>query len=599
MSLPRLWRGRRARLMACLIGNGVAQASIAVATAVLVRLAFDRSTAGADGSRAWSFAEIMGLLGAALLIALILRVVERIHAARLGEDYVARIRLRLFKALATDPISAAQRRGVGPTMLRFVTDLTAVQRWIREGLARLIVGSLATLGGLAALYLISPAIGIAVSTVVVVALLMGAFLYRPLTDRVRAARRQRARLASHVGDRLGALDVVKTSGRERREQRLLARHSGRLAEAAVARAGIAGLVQVLPDAALGAATLAVLVIGGLQLSAGETTQGTLLAALLLIGAIAPQARALGRAFEHWTNYKVATVKLRQILRTARGAKRPRRRLAISSGELALDDVAVDDRLESVSATVAAGTRVAIIGPSGSGKSTLLWLAGSRQRPDRGRVLLDGVDIAEVDPRSFARHVGTASSEMPLLKGSVRRNLCYRFGRASEADIAEVCRLCGIEDAIVALPQGLDFRLTEQAAHLPRGLRHRLILARAVMGNPAMLLLDEQDLGADPAGRAAIDRVLSARSGTTLMLTQDPERARGADVLWYLEAGRLREAGPPAALIIANGRAAHFLRSLERDAADAAPAATVVRLEPLQRPPASVGSATRPHSLRPS
>lgn len=575
MRLPRLWRGRRARLIALLIGNGFAQAGAAIAAAVLARMAFDRAMAGGPPD-ALSFGEVMTLFGVALLVTLVLRVVERIHAARLGEDYVTRIRLRLFKALAADPVAAAQRRGAGPTMLRFVTDLTAVRRWISDGLSRLIVGSLATLGGIAALYFISPLIGAGVTTAMAGALLAAAALRLPLANRIRATRRHRARLASHIGDRLRALDMVKMSGQARREQRLLARHSARLAEAAIGRARVAGLVQVLPDAALGMATFAVLVIGGLQVSAQEATPGTILAALLLLGAIAPQARALGRAFEHWTNYKVATVKLKQILRSARTARRPQRSLAMPMGALVMEDVAVDGSLFGISATVSAGARVAIIGPDGSGKSTLLGILGSRLRPDHGRVLLDGVDIAEIDPRSLARHVGTASSEMPLLKGSIRYNLCYRLKHASERDIAEACRLCGIGEAIARLPHGLEFRMTEEAALLSRRLRQGLILARAIIGDPSVLLLDERDFYA----RAALGRVLEGRRGTTLIVTENLDRIRSADVLLYLEDGRLREAGPPAALLAANGRAAYFLRSLE-GGPQVASSPTVVRLSSLQ------------------
>lgn len=596
MRLPRLWGGRRARLMAYLIANGVAQAAIAIAVAMLVRLTFDRATVGGKDPSEWSLTQLMALLGAALVLALVLRVVERVHAARLGEAYVTRIRLRLFAALAADPTAATQRRGLGPTMLRFVTDLTAVRRWISEGLARGIVGSLATVGGIAALCLISPAMGSAAGAAALAALIAGVGLKAPLARRVSTARRQRARLAAHIGDRLLALDVVKASGRERRERRRLGRNSARLAETAVARARVAAVVQILPDVALGAATLAILVIGALKVPSGDITHGTVVAALSLIGAIAPQARALGRAFEHWTNYRVATVKLKQILRTAPAARGPRRRMAPPKGHLVLENVTVASRLDAVDATVSAGARIALIGPSGSGKAALLSAAAGRLRPDEGRILLDGSDLAEIDARSFARHVGIALPDLPLVKGSLRKNLCYRHRRATEAEVAAACRLCGLEDAIAALPSGLDHRVTDQAANLPRDMRQRLVLARAVIGEPALLLLDERELAGTPDGCATIERVLAARRGTTLIVTSSPERARNADVLWYLEDGFLREAGPPDAILAAQGRAAHFLNTLAPGAGGASPG-TVIRLDPMRPQPVTAGCGARPSSYR--
>ncbi|MFQ5774698.1 MAG: ATP-binding cassette domain-containing protein [Kiloniellaceae bacterium] len=579
MKLPRLLHERRRRLFARLVANGLAQAATAIGIALLVRGAFAQAAAGSPAPLDWRFASVMGLLAAAIALNAVLRVVERADAVRLGEDYVTRIRLRLFDAVTAGPVLTMTRRGLGSTMLRFVTDLTAVRQWISDGLARLIVASLAAAGGLIALAVIDPLIGLAVAGVTLAAVAAALALGRPLRGRIRHARRRRAGLASQVADRLRALAVVQLSGRARRERRLLARHSRALARAAVARARLAGMVRVVPEAALGCATLVVLVVGGMRLAGGESAHGTMLAALAVLGALAPQVRALGRVFEYWKNYQVAAGKLRQVLagpprRRRAGRRRPAEPVA---GRLAFEDVTVEGALAGVTAVAEPRSLVAVVGPSGAGKSSLLAAAGRLLRLDGGRILFDGVDVLSFDAESYARRLGMASGDLPLLKGSIRRNLTYRAGGVTAEDLAETCRLCGLDEDLARLPDGLATRVTEQSADIPHGLRQRLALARAMLGGPAVLLLDDPDRGLDPAGRAALDRMLELRRCTTLMATHDLERVRVADAVWYLEGGRLLEAGSPAAVLSAGGPTARFFRT--RTGARHALSASVVRLEP--------------------
>ena len=581
MKLPRLLHGDRRRIFARLVVNGLAQAGAAIGVAFLVRRAFDRMPGDAAGALGWEFFTVMGALVLAIGLALVLRIVERIDAARLGESYITRIRLRLFDALNARPALADDRRGFGPTMLRFASDLTAVRQWVSEGLTRLIVASLAVTGGLAALIVIDPLMGGVMVGLCVVALAAGAALSGALTARIRDVRRLRARLASQVGDRLRTLAVVQLCGRARRERRVLARHSARLANAAVRRARVASIVRGLPDAVIGLSTIAILGIGGARLAAGEPAHGIMLAALSLLAAMAPQARALGRINEYRRNYKVAATKLRQILaatppRPCPAEARPYRGTA---GHLTFEEVRVGRGVSNFDATAEARALIAIVGPTGAGKSSLLAATARLLQIEHGRIRIDGRDISSFDSVAFARQVAMVSADLPLLKGTIRHNLTYRSPRATAADLARARRLAGVrDDEIERLPDGLDTRVTEQHSALPLGLRQRLSLARAVLGSPSVLLLDDSDpAGTDPAGRAALDRLLAARRFTTLMVTHDMDRARAADRIWFMEDGRLVESGPPERLLAGDSAVADFFRSPTTPAPSEHASPTVVRL----------------------
>ncbi len=575
MRLPHLLHGKRRLLFARLVANGVGQAAAAVAGGLLVHALFQRvarPSADAAAAEPAGIAWMAAALAATIALSLALRVIERRDAARLGEDYVTQLRLRLFDALSATP-APGRRRSLGPTMLRFVTDLTAVRQWVSNGLARLAVSALAIAGGLAAIALIDPLGGALVTAIMGAAALAALALGGPLERRVRELRRRRARLAARIGDRLRMLSVVQMAGQARRERRSLARNSRALAEASVDRAGVVGLVRVLPDAALGLSTLSVLVLASLRLAAGDASSGAVIATLSVLGAMAPQARALGRVFEYAKTYRVATDRLRDILsgvRRARPAAAAAEIPAPADGRLAIENLSVAGALDGIEASAGPGAVVALVGPSGAGKSALLGALAGLLPLRKGRVLLGGCDLAALDGEARARAVGMASPDLPLLKGTVRRNVAYRLGKASDAEVADAIARAGLDADLARLPGGLSARVAENGANLPFGLRQRLGVARALAGDPVLLLLDEAEAGLDAEARAALDRLLararrSARQ-TVILVTREPARILSADLVWHLCEGRLVEAGPPAELAVRDGPTARLLAAGRPDGA---------------------------------
>lgn len=588
MRLPLLLHGKRRYLFARLVANGLGQAAAAIAGGLLVRGLFQRVTPASNlapslapnganaGTGLDGFAWMIAALAATIVISLALRVIERRDAARLGENYVTRLRLRLFDALSAVPVMGARRRGLGPTMLRFVTDLTAVRQWVSNGLARLVVASLAIAGGLGAIAWIDPLGGALVAAIMGVAALAALTLGGPLERRVRELRRRRARLASRIGDRLRMLAVVQVSGQARRERRTLSRNSRALAEASVDRAGVVGLVRVLPDAALGLSTLAILALASLRLNAGSAEAGAVIATLSVLGAIAPQARALGRVFEYAKTYRVATDRLRDILDGAPRARKAgaKSTAAPADGRLAIEGLSVAGALDGIDAVAEPGAVVAVVGPSGAGKSALLGVIAGLLGRRSGRVLLGGRDLATLDGKTRARAIGMASPDLPLLKGTVRRNIAYRLGKASDAEIADAAENAGLAHDLARLPGGLSARVAENGANLPFGLRQRIGIARALAGEPALLLLDEAEAGLDAEARAAVDRVLAHPRRTVLLVTREPARIMAADAIWHLVDGRLVEAGAPAELVARDGPTARLLAAA-RPGAAARPALVAV------------------------
>jgi len=557
-SLPEVLRGPRLYLFVRLVFIGCGQAGASIAIVFLVRYAFDsmhsRSSLLPDEKFWW----VMGGLATAAIVLGFLRILERIEAERLGQEYVARVRLCLFDRLAVLPTRVLQQRNRGSLMLRFVTDLNGIRQWVSRGLVRLVVACIASVGVLAALAFISPILGLVVLAFFAIAIGVTISLGRPLQTRTREVRRKRSFISANVEELLSAFAVVQLFGQERRERRHLAKQSSRLVQAAIARERLEAFARVLPEVAVSMAIVAILLITAYEVRGGRASLGGAAAAIAILHFLSSLVRDLARSFVYWNNYQVARQKLEQLLRNPSFlAESPSASdLDSITGQLIFEQVSVTRSLVEVTASVEPGQVVAITGPTGAGKSTLLSLAARLLDPDRGRVLLDGHDLRSLTLPSIRAAVGMVSPSLPLLRGSIKRNILYRMQNASPDDYAYIRAYCELDEELDRLPDGDLTEVAEGGVNLPTGLRQRISLARALLGDPVLILMDEPDAGLDPAGRAIIERILSQRRATVLFVTNDQSRIRMADVVWYFEKGLLVEQGTPETLLSKDGPLAH-------------------------------------------
>ncbi len=553
MRLPRLFTGVRLRLLVRLVSNGGAQSGATIGTALLVQAAFDRLiTNPASGTLALLLGIGAGLLGMAAVIAW-LRMRERIDAESLGQDYVCAVRVALFNRLTALAPRVIQRRSHGSTLLRFTGDLAALRQWVSLGLARLVVAGVTTAGALLALAIINRVLALTVAIVLATGAAISLVVGKRMQHAVREARRRRSHLAANAAEKIASMAVVQLFGQGRRER--LARQSQRLKAAMVARAAIMGRLRAVTEATTAIAAGGALIVGAGEVASGQATAGAVVAAMSVVALLVPPLRDLGRVHEYWHGARVSREKVKQLLATQtltvpRQTVRPLP--AGGAGELEFRDVSINGALQNFSAVAGPRKLIAIVGPNGAGKSTLIALAAHLIDPDEGEVRVDGVDIATLRLRTLRRMVGMVSPDLPLLRGTIEKNLRYRCPHAPAQEIARATELCGIDSLIDELPQHAATRLTQGATNLSLGQRQRISLARAIVGNPRLLLLDEADANLDPAARLALERVLSAFSGTVLLVTHRPDQLARADVVWYLDKGRLQEKGDPQVLLRADG-----------------------------------------------
>jgi ABC-type multidrug transport system fused ATPase/permease subunit len=561
MSTPRILKGKRRMMLGRLIGIGFAQAGATIATASLVQFAFDRwVTPGSPGMGQSGLIVLVGLLAAAGTTAW-LRLRERVEAERLGQSYAYAVRIALYDRLGSLAPRTLQRRSRGGNLLRFIGDLTALRQWVSLGLARISVATVTTVVAVTAMAFINRALAGAVAVILVFGGCTAYFSGRTMQDAVRESRRRRARLAANVNEKLSSMPVVQVFDQVERERTRLARQSRRLRDAMIGRARIVGRLRAVTEATSGVAAAAVLMLGAYEVSQGRATAGTVVAAMTVLGMLVPALRDLGRIHEYWHAYRVGLDKIRSFMNTPAlvDALPDAAPLPVVDGAIELRDISVDGTLDRLNASAPAGSVVAIVGPNGSGKSTLLNLAARLIDPDQGQVLIDGNDLAQHRLASVRQSIGMVSPDLPLMRGSVERNLRYRCRDASDEELRRVCELCGVDAVIAELPEGERTRVTEGGMNLSLGQRQRVALARALLGDPKILLLDEADANLDPSSVALLDRVLRSYQGTVLFVTHRLERVAGADLVWYVDEGRVMQAGPPSQLLNEEGPTRHAFR----------------------------------------
>ena len=562
--IPPAIAGRRIWLLVRLVINSFVQAAVAVVNAQLVELAFDELITKTNPHP--NFNQIvllvaLGLVAVAVIIA-ILRITERRDAERLGQEYSYEVRMTLYNHLSSISPRILQQRSQGGMMLKFIGDLTALRKWVSLGLARLTVASTTAIAALLLLSTASWKLALTVGIVLIVGALTIFRLGKQMQTKAKETRRRLSNLATNINEKIASMAVVQVFGQSKWEKKRIARQSRDLETAMVSRAVVTGQLRGVTEATTAIASGAALLVGAIEITAGHTTPGTIVAAMTIVSFLVSPLRDLGRVQEYWHNSRVAVEKLQEFLATpSLVAEIPNAPdLILESGCLEFKQVSLEGALHEITVTAQPGQIVALVGPNGAGKSTLLSLAARLIDPDQGKICLDGQNLATHSLASVRRAIGIASPDLPLLRGTVRKNLRYRYRNASKEEIDRVWHLCAIDELLSELPEGENTRISEGGIGLSAGQRQRIALARAILGNPPLLLLDEVDANLDAQATAVVERVLSKHQGTVFLITHRFERLMVADVIWYLENGRLLECGSPQELLKTNGYTARLFQS---------------------------------------
>jgi ABC-type multidrug transport system fused ATPase/permease subunit len=513
--------------MARLVVVGFGQAAVGVVTVLAMPRLLEATTTP-------SRLELVGVLAGGAVLLGVLRAYERVVAERLGQDYAQEIRVSLVRSSLT-----GDGPSVGVTIARVTNDLTSVRNWVAQGITPLSTGIPLIVGAIVALYVLEPlfALAVGIPTLGLVATL--AVLSRIAFVRSRELRRRRGQLAAHVADTVHAAGAIRVAGGVHREVRNVGQAGEKVVAAAVSRARVAGAIRG-SAAAFASLTLVAIAAVGSWTNAPASSIAT---ALTVVGLLATPVSDLGRVVEFRQSFRAASRILGPALaagrrweRGERAAARAQPATATTGTGVQVTDVVLDGH-PVPDLHAAPGDRVLVRGRSAATvRRFLLALAGDAHldEGESATVLVDGLDLHALPAQERRLLVGYAARGQALERGTLARALRYR-DPDSDAPVDAIVASVGLTATVDRLPKGERTTLTRGGEPLDQPDRARVLLGRAVFGDPPLVVLDHLDNQLSQAGRDDLRRVVAAFPGVVVMATDDAGVLGPRPVVWDLDA----------------------------------------------------------------
>jgi ATP-binding cassette subfamily B protein len=510
-----------------------------------------------------------------LVIQYLAQRVAQYSVAWLGERYLVLLRKRVFAHLMELDMGFYSRAKTGVIVSRMTSDIEALTEFVEEG-AVIFVTSLITVVGVAAVMLaVDWQLALVVFSVVGVVLIGSYFFQRFASRAYRDVREQIGRVLAGFQEGVTGVRVVQAFTQEQSQ----AGSFGRVNEAyfsANMRAA-KNIAWYFPSVAFmrTVGIAAVLLFGGLRVIDGDLTFGTLVAFLFYLDWFFQPIIQLSFIYNSMQSAVAALGKLFRLVDTEPDITEAPDAAALPEpvqGEVALDAVSFGydagvEVLHDVELSIAPGERVAVVGETGAGKSTIAKLVMRFYDPTVGTVRVDGTDLRQVTNASRSDAVALIPQEGFLFNGTLRENLAYARPDASDDEIWEACRAMGIEDWVRGLPERLDTLVLERGTRFSAGERQLVALARALMANPAVIVLDEATSNLDPATEVRVERALGVvlAGRTAVVIAHRLRSAEAADRVVMIDGGRIVAEGPHRDLVAAGGPYARLVEVWRRGA----------------------------------
>ncbi|MEP7226676.1 MAG: ABC transporter transmembrane domain-containing protein [Gemmatimonadales bacterium] len=495
-----------------------------------------------------------------------------------GERVVAGLRQELFaRLLLMSPGFFAERR-TGELTSRLTTDIGLLQGVLSHQIAEFSRQILALVGGIVLLTLMQPRLTLTALGVIPLVVGSALFFGRRLRRMTTSVQDKVADATAVAEEAFSQIRTVQSFVQEPAERQRYGERIGESVRAALVRAQIRGVFFGVLTFSTFVGIVIVLWQGGLLVLEGQLTPGELVQFLLYTITIAAAIGALASFFSSYQEAVGAAQRVFEILEmdpTIADPKSPAQLPSPPTGRVAFEgvffryqnDPALPWILEGINLTCAPGEVIALVGPSGAGKTTLVSLLPRFWDPDRGRVLLDGIDIRSLRLADLRGAIAIVPQDPALFSGTVRENIAYARPGASAEDVEAAARGAHAHEFVERLPRGYDTLVGERGVKLSGGQRQRIAIARAILKDPAILILDEATSNLDNESERLIEDAMSKLliGRTTLIIAHRLSTVRRANRLVVMDHGRIVEEGTHGELLELGGLYARLYQRQFRDA----------------------------------
>jgi subfamily B ATP-binding cassette protein MsbA len=463
-----------------------------------------------------------------------------------GERIVSDLKVRLYDHLQALPLSFFQQRRHGETLALLTRDVYVVGDFV-SGTAIAVVPLLLTVAGsLLFMFRLQPWLALLAMVAIPLFYLVTKIVGRRLRPLASELQDEHAAAIAIAEENLGMLPAIKTFTREPQESARYRRQIDRILHLTSRQLRIQAALGPALQFVAAAGIVALLWLGGAELTRGRMTPAELVSFLLYAMLLTRPVAGLADVYGRTQSARGALARLLHALDETPeppanvGAALPPVKGAIAFDRVSFGYPGRQPALDDVTLHVAAGETVAIVGPNGAGKSTLAHLLMRLHERGAGTIAIDGHDVAGVSLESLRRQIGVVPQHVLLFNASVRDNIAYGRPEPTDAEIEKAAKLARAHDFITALPQGYDTLIGDRGVRLSGGQQQRLALARALLKDPPILILDEATAMFDPQGEAEfLEGAREALAGrTVLLITHRPASLAVASRIVRMEGGRV-------------------------------------------------------------
>jgi ABC-type multidrug transport system fused ATPase/permease subunit len=482
--------------------------------------------------------------------------------SKAAQRLIAELRQKVQAHVGRLPVTFYDSTKTGTLVSRIMTDVEGVRNLIGTGLVEFAGGLLTSAIALVVLFRIS-----ALMTLLAFGFLLGfAVALNKAFGTIRPIFRERGKINAEVTGRLaeslGGVRVIKGYHAEEREEKVFARGVQRLLDNVMRTLTATSVMSLSASLLMGVVGAVIMFVGAHQIMAGTLTIGGFFTYTLFLGfLVAPiiQIVAIGTQL---TEALAGLERTHEILSERAEDRDPSRTVGLDDieGKIEFQNVSFSydgnrTVLSGVSFQAQPGTVTALVGSSGSGKSTTIGLISAFYVPTEGKILLDGVDLSTVRLDSYRTRLGVVLQESFLFDGTIRENVAFSRPEATEEEIMRACRIARVDEFAESFADKYDTVVGERGVKLSGGQRQRISIARAILAEPRILILDEATSSLDSESEAMIQQGLSylMQGRTTFVIAHRLSTIRRADQILVVEQGRIVERGTHEELFELRGR----------------------------------------------
>ena len=473
-----------------------------------------------------------------------------------GQKVVASLRDKLWKKLLVMPVSYYDQHKTGETVSRITNDTGIVKSFITEHLSNFFTGIISVIGSFTVLIYLDWKMTLIMLAVIPLAALVMYPLGKQMLKISKGLQDETASFTAVLSQVLSEIRLVKSSNAEAREY-----ENGTRGICNLQRFGIKeGVVQALISPIMNFVMMALLVIiigyGGLRVSSGALSAGDLVAYILYLIQIVMPMSLLSMFFTQFQKAIGATEYMITILQSEEEEHEHGKNVGQASRAIELEHVHFayqeeEPILEDISFTIHPGKVTAIVGPSGGGKTTLFSLLERFYQPTSGIIKMDDMPIQDFSLQSWREQIGYVSQESPLVDGTIRDNICYGMNReVSQQELERAAEMAYANLFIADMPDGYETQVGERGVKLSGGQRQRIAIARALLRNPRILMLDEATSSLDSKSEVVVQQALNnlMQGRTTLVIAHRLSTVVDADQIVFIEKGKVTGIGTHETLL---------------------------------------------------